>query len=116
MKEGASPSIPKEVLIAARPYTISVTNRGKDGDWDGLCENDKLNLDIKQGLHPIDERDTVLHETLHAIIHTYCIPFKSPQAEEAVVRPLATALLAALLDNPKFTLWLTNPPKSKSQS
>lgn len=107
------PSLPPTVHLAGRTYQIVLT---PIEDAVGQCVNDQLQIQLSPGQHPIEERDAALHEVLHALIYIFNIHFRTYKAEEAVVRPLATALLGTLLDNPEFTQWLINPPQQKSQS
>ncbi len=51
------------------------------------------------------ERDTFLHETMHAILHQQGNE-DGGKVEEHYVRSLATGLLGVLRDNPTFAKWL----------
>lgn len=83
-------------------------------DAAGLCHFGRALIDIRQGQHPIDETDTVLHEVFHAILYCQGREY-GEEVEETYVRALATGLTAALQDNPEFASWLLrripSPPK-----
>ena len=67
------------------------------GEWDFNTHTLHVN---KEG--PIDElRETVLHETLHALesMHGFTIP-------EATVRSMSSGLFAVLRDNKAFAKWI----------
>jgi hypothetical protein len=102
---------PTAVRVFGRNYTITYVPAPSYGKVPlGNCENDKLNINITDGQHPIEERDTVLHEVIHAIFYTIQIPLKD-EGEEGVVRPLATALLGVFQDKPEFAKYITKKEK-----
>lgn len=68
-------------------------------------------IDIVDGQKPIEERDTVLHEVMHAILHCQGREHGG-EGEELYVRALAAGVLMVLRDNPKFVKYLTRETKS----
>ena len=74
----------------------------------GLCEYDRLTLRIQTGQHPVELRDTVLHELLHAICYQGNAGLH-PEEEERAVRIIATGLLGTLREQPEFARWLVAP-------
>lgn len=68
-------------------------------------------IDIVDGQDPIEERDTVLHEVMHAILHCQGREHGG-EGEELYVRALAAGVLMVLRDNPKFVKYLTRETKS----
>lgn len=53
----------------------------------------------------LDELDTVLHETFHAVLRSQGRPY-DPGPEELYVQALATGLVGALRDNPDLLRYL----------
>jgi len=65
----------------------------------GVCDNTKGTITIATGQDSFGEKDTLLHEIMHAILHQqgYHHAYK---LEESFVRPLATGIITVLQDNP----------------
>lgn len=66
----------------------------------------RINLCPKQDA--FSAKDTLLHECLHAVLHTQG-HFNKYAEEERYVRPLAPGIIKLLRDNPKLTQWLLQP-------
>ena len=78
--------------------------RGADLHGEYCSKNLSIGYDVTR-----DERylpDTLLHEAIHAICDLYHIDVTKIDDEEDLVRPMATAILQVLKDNPKFSEWL----------
>lgn len=118
---------PVEVIICGQPFEISWDPRhGRklhedDPDYWGLgstavAEQRIVIRGVEQGVY--QERETVLHEILHAVINMTAqrdrfAPIEGgdkDKASEPVVDAMATALLAVLRDNPQVVGWLTEEP------
>ncbi len=63
-----------------------------------------IEMETKQG--PLQERDTYLHEVIHAVLNYSGVEVCA--AEEKYVRATASGLLGVFLDNPEFAQWLLN--------
>lgn len=73
-----------------------------DGDdVDGLFDRQKKLIQIAAGQTHDDERETILHEILHALEVQM-----DAEIPEAKLRQLAVGLYAALKDNPKLVKYL----------
>jgi hypothetical protein len=70
----------------------------------GRCNGDIAQIEIVKGQDVFGERDTALHEAMHAILRqqgrSYC------KAEEVYVTALATGVLGMLRSNPAFAQYL----------
>lgn len=69
-------------------------------------------IKLVPGQAPDFERDTVLHEVLHACIHKTCLSEMEvwgKNHEEAIVVALTPILLDTLRRNPKLVQYLTEP-------
>lgn len=102
---------PKNLRVGPYNYKV-VTGRIVTGDM-GLCDAQAcvIYIDNDKNEHFLVERDTVLHEVLHAILDVTGLASViatevDDKFEEKMVRPLATALLQFLRDNPKFVHYL----------
>lgn len=67
----------------------------------GTYIQERTEIQVRSNMSPSAERNTVLHEMLHAILMEYELD------SEEVVRVLTPALLAALRDNPHLIDYLT---------
>lgn len=87
--------------IDARPeWSLTTGNMGN-------CSTDSQTIYIDAGLTEQSERDTILHEALHAIIaQTDLQKSLTEKKQEDVCWQLAPRLLALLKDNPDFIRWL----------
>lgn len=98
----------KRVRINGIDWTIKKLRSKKpiDGDADGLCVYDDHEVQVRGGLAPLAEADTILHELFHAILHSQGRE-QGGDLEELYVRALATGLLGVIRDNPQLLKWLT---------
>lgn len=96
--------IPRTVRVG--PYRYRIMDR-HGSDQLGECETDKLLIHVAVG-QPLDsERDTLLHELLHACIaHSGLDRRLSDDVEEDVVRSLSPILLDTLLRNRALVRYL----------
>lgn len=100
-----------------RPSAISVLGRVVRLRWRavkampaalGEWHADRQRIDVRTGQLALDEADTVLHETMHAILHHQGREY-GHAVEEEYVRALATGVLSVLRENPELVAWLTRP-------
>lgn len=68
----------------------------------GFCHSDRLCLEVRDGLPPSEEKDVVLHETIHLLSD-----LGSLSLSERQVRVLATLLVGLFWDNPALASYLT---------
>lgn len=68
----------------------------------GTYIQDKTEIRVKSSMSKSAERNTILHESIHAILQEYELD------SEELVRVLTPALLAMLRDNPQFVDYLTS--------
>ncbi|WP_218831569.1 hypothetical protein [Bordetella genomosp. 9] len=61
----------------------------------------------------VEEADTLIHETFHALIHSAGIVFPDAMSEEQVVRALASGLAGVLADNPRLLAHLAQLLRDK---
>lgn len=107
--------LPRRVVVAPHVMTIQYDddNRLKEvDDLNGLCDFDTGRIWIDRKQTPLMERDTVLHEVLHAVLDQTGAKrrFKDidKDFEEELVCELAPRLLQVLRDNPSLVGYLTN--------
>lgn len=93
------------IHLGGREWTFKMKSAASMGDTWGCCYYDKARLEIAKGQLPIDEADSALHETMHAILFTQGRPYAGEE-EERYVTALSTGLVATLRDNPDFAAWL----------
>ncbi len=97
------------VRVLGRIYKIA-RKRAK-GLW-GKCDNVAGIVTVVPAIDPFSEKDTILHEIMHAILFQQNNHKPEDYAlEESFVRPLATGIIAVLQDNPQLAQWLIAPIK-----
>jgi len=108
-------SFPKKVKVGHARYSMRhEKNLAAVAGANGSCGEDTQDILIDPMMGPDMERDTVLHEVLHAVFHLADIRANLPKddngdakdAEEKIIRPLASRLLELLRDNPKLVAYL----------
>lgn len=75
----------------------------------GLCHYETATMDVAAGQQEFDTRDSLLHETMHAILAQQGRTTFGNEEEELYVRALSTGLMGVLQDNPEFAQWLIQP-------
>lgn len=95
--------VPTSVLVVGRNVPIKLV---KDCPHDGEFDPYKLGITIKDGQVSIEEMDTLLHETMHAIDHWLDLGLSERQ-----IRVMATGLIGVFQDNPDFADFVTRPMK-----
>lgn len=97
---------PKRVRIFGKTYTIRYVPETDLPDCLGITYPNRQLILITEGLTPIEEVDTVLHEVMHGIAAQSNLGLDL-ETEERSVTVLATGLTGVLQDNPKFAHWIT---------
>lgn len=105
---------PHEVRILGRNYQVVFDYDSPLGlESLGVCNNQLMMIAVKDGQHPVEEADTLIHEIFHGI--WYCMHISGSGAgEEEVVRRMASGFMSVLMDNPDLLKYLSavkNPPK-----
>ena len=92
---------PFAYALDARPeWTLQTGNMGN-------CVTDAQQIIFDAGLTDQAERDTVLHEALHAVwSQTGLQKAFTEEQQEDVIWQLTPRLFALLKDNPDFLVWL----------
>lgn len=93
---------PDAVRVMGRNYLIIFEDDSLLGTENlGLCNNSQCIIIVKDGQHPIEEADTLLHEIFHAV--WYCMSISMGAVdEEVVVRRMASGMMGVMMDNPKL--------------
>lgn len=105
---------PSSVRVLGRNYAISyVPPSLLSNAAMGLTMNELQRITVEDGQTPIEEADTVFHETLHALCATLHLGLEHDE-EERIVATLATGIVGMLQDNPEYAQWLI-ADKSKPQ-
>lgn len=91
---------PTEIRILAKPYTVAPMAHGAGM---GAADHRTQSIQIAAGQGHEQERDTLLHEVIHAIDYAL-----HADLEERQVHALSAGLLAVLRENPEFVEWLTS--------
>ena len=95
--------LPKVLRIVGKNYAVETMKLGEDY---GLCDDQIQTIKIAEDIAHGMERDTLLHEAIHAI--DYCMQLKMSERQ---VCGLGTALYALLADNPELVKYLMEKPK-----
>jgi len=97
-------ALPKRVTLNGRRWNVAsadLTYR----EAVGLCDVTTSTISIHSGQEAWEERDTFLHELMHAVLRSQGRPYDEAP-EELYVGALATGLLGALRANPSATRYL----------
>ena len=98
-------NLPKVLRIVGKNYAVIQTETPMVDDC-GQCDDNKQEIKISQGMAHDLERDTLLHEAIHAI--DYCMQLNMSEKQ---VCGMGTALYALLGDNPDLLKYLMAKPK-----
>lgn len=93
--------MPNSVRILGRTWDIFYYDKTQGYSEHGCAVEERRELLISEDQLPIDEADTVLHETIHAVDMTMDLDLSEHQ-----VRMLATALIGIFQDNPEFAEYI----------
>lgn len=97
--------LPDSVTVLGREVTIEAMPMTWEDD--GEFDPNAVHIRVKHGQVAIEEADTVLHETIHAIDYWLDL-----EMSERQVRVLATALIGVFQDNPEFAEYVTRPMRT----
>lgn len=95
------------VRIFGRDFQVNFKPAEHMVDDLGTTHANDSKIDIRMGQSPLEERDTVLHEVIHAIDHTMEIGLKEKQ-----VVVLAHGLIGVFQDNPEFAKYIIEQIKT----
>jgi hypothetical protein len=100
--------MPQFVMVNPHSFELKVVPRlSTDAGVCGLCGEDDQRIAIDDDLGDTVEKETVLHELMHAIWHfTHLDKKYTDEDEEAVAWTMAPRLLALLRDNPELVAYL----------
>ena len=98
---------PDRVRVMGKVYSITYIENSDAIESNGVCKNDTLSILIADELPPDEERDTLLHEIVHAVDNQISIGLT-----EKKVRQIATGLMQVILDNPDVAKFLLNKRRS----
>jgi hypothetical protein len=104
---------PSQIRIMGRNFVVLFEDDNLLGtDALGMCNPQKCIIVVKDGQHPVEEADTLLHEIFHAV--WYCMNISHGGTdEEGVVHRLASGMMQVMMDNPhllKYFQSIQNPP------
>lgn len=102
--------IPAKVVIGPHHYKVKVAKpSGLSHEQYGTTEVGTTTITLAPGMSGSQQRDTFLHEVLHAVLSLTGWDHRlGDKREEQLVRSLTPALLEVLRDNPKVVKWLTS--------
>jgi hypothetical protein len=100
--------LPKTLRIVGKTYAVIQLPLVEEC---GLCEDMKQEIKISTKLAHDLERDTLLHEAIHAI--DYCMQLRMSEKQ---VNGMGTAIYALLMDNPELIKYLTAKPKKGNEN
>lgn len=109
--------LPAELIVGPNRYTVTGdelerlrTEHAERSQLDGHTDHGTLRLLVNTALAADQVRDTLLHETLHALAFLSGLSSEwGSEKEEAVVRRLSPLLLDVLRRNPDLVAYLVAP-------
>jgi Zn-dependent peptidase ImmA (M78 family) len=100
-------------MVDGRPYIIRMVDQlfDQDGDsLDGTTDTKMGVIDIRKDQSIAEERDTIVHELLHACFDQNIRNYEKKKfTEEESVRRVTPKLLKVIRDNPELMEYLTQP-------
>ena len=96
-------SLPKVLRIVGKNYAVETMKLGDDY---GECNDQTQTIKVAEGIAHGMERDTLLHEAIHAI--DYCMQLKMSEKQ---VCGMGTAIYALFADNPELVKYIMEKPK-----
>jgi hypothetical protein len=103
---------PERIKIISKRFTVNYVPEGTEDlseDKMGLCDTMNQLIWIEEGLKYDTQKETLLHETLHAISDEMNLDLSEVQVSGA-----AKGILAMLIDNPSFAKFLLKKEKNAS--
>ena len=101
---------PERIKIISKRFTINYVPEGHPGleaeDNKGMCDSLKQTIWIEDGMKYDTEKETILHETLHAISDEMGLHLTEEQVDGG-----AKGILAVLMDNPSFAKFILKKEK-----
>lgn len=95
------PSMPTSLKIGCFVYRVKLNEDLEDM---GLCNSEKLVIEINPNYPHQVQRETLLHECLHALFHdSFVVETKD---EEKIVRTISPKIMQVILDNPELKSFL----------
>lgn len=97
--------IPKKVIIGPYEYVIECSDKSRAilGLDFGETDIEKLEIRLHPDRHPQVQKETLLHETLHACMNVAALDHElGEELEEKVVRRLTPVLMCVLTRNPAW--------------
>lgn len=102
-RRGDSPiPLPRGIRVLGKDISIDYATKDTTFEDAGQMCEETLSITIQPGQLPIEEMDTVLHETVHGLDYILDLGLSEHQ-----VRMLATGLIGLFQDNPEFTAFVT---------
>lgn len=95
---------PERIKIISKRFTIEYQATGSadlDPEHSGECRTLEQRILIEDGQQPDTQKDTILHEVIHAIADEMDLDLSEEQVGGA-----AKGILAVLMDNPTFARYL----------
>lgn len=103
---------PRKILVAPFEYTVARVPGLSGAGASGTCSPDDTRILIDGTLSGGAEKDTLLHEILHALLGQTDVVRRlkevDPNLEEDMVYSLTPRLLSLLLENPELVEYLTS--------
>lgn len=106
-----------DVKLGPCVYTVKKVHSLHSGDSSalfGICMGLDKEIQVRDGMQPQQELQTMLHELLHGIINEYCIRNAAgleSDEEEVIVDLLALGLAEALASSPKLRRYIEQQVK-----
>ena len=98
---------PTSVRVGPLDFEVVVVNGDELEDHFGDMHPDSLRIRLMEGIAPGLERETLMHELMHAAYYASGLREYETEHEEREVTALALALLAMLRNNPELVAYLT---------
>lgn len=92
---------PSAVRIIGKSWSVTYAESSDLPDEFGHCDRFRQAIKVDKDAHDEQQRDTLLHEVLHALDHEL-----DTKLSERQIRLTATGLLCVLRENPRLLAYL----------
>jgi hypothetical protein len=106
---------PDSLVFLGRHISVQFIEEGPWGsDVYGDFYAKEQRIRVLEGLTPVEEMDTFLHEVIHMVMH-YMRVMMGQVDEEMIVHRLATGLSSLLVENPNVAHYITAISSTSTQ-
>ena len=98
---------PTKVRVGYQDYEILLVPKDYLDSASGLCQPQQGRILLEGGLGRRARAETLLHEILHAIVHSWGIEGILGDSEEQIVSLISLGMASVIRQNPALVVWFS---------